>query len=300
MAKRSAPEVNAGSMADIAFLLLIFFLVTTTIEKDSGINRKLPPMEEIDPPIIKQKNIFAVLLNGKDQLLVEEELMEVADLRAAAVEFLDNNGDSDHVMFNTLGMTGYWTKEDNLKHNNVSFVFSNYSMHFNDYRNFGNIIFCDRNNLEKKLKDLGPDLLAIDKTLTGINANKLGLELFKKRLERKRKDTMIASALLDQKVASGCGNYIRAEVLYLAKISPFKEIGKLTNSEIELLWDLMRQLAFNNWNRNVGIKNDIINNKYKFAEYYNRNFLVYMQSEDINGKPVLKEKLNGRTIHYVK
>ena len=93
MAKRSAPEVNAGSMADIAFLLLIFFLVTTTIEKDSGINLKLPPMEEIEPPIIKQKNIFTVLLNGKDQLLVEDELMEIDDLRVAAVEFLDNNGD---------------------------------------------------------------------------------------------------------------------------------------------------------------------------------------------------------------
>ena len=94
MAKRSSPEVNAGSMADIAFLLLIFFLVTTTIEKDSGINRKLPPMEESDEDvIIKQKNIFTVLLNGKDQLLVEDELMEVKDLRKAAVEFLDNNGD---------------------------------------------------------------------------------------------------------------------------------------------------------------------------------------------------------------
>ena len=95
MARRSAPEVNAGSMADIAFLLLIFFLVTTTIEKDSGINRKLPPMEEEDQPdvIIKQKNIFTVLLNGKDQLLVEDELMEIKDLRVAAVEFLDNNGD---------------------------------------------------------------------------------------------------------------------------------------------------------------------------------------------------------------
>ena len=94
MAKRSAPEVNAGSMADIAFLLLIFFLVTTTIEKDSGINRKLPPMEDSEEDvIIKQKNIFTVLLNGKDQLLVEDELMEVKDLRAAAVEFLDNGGD---------------------------------------------------------------------------------------------------------------------------------------------------------------------------------------------------------------
>lgn len=94
MAKRSAPEVNAGSMADIAFLLLIFFLVTTTIEKDSGINRKLPPIEEIDPPIIKQKNIFTVLLNGKDQLLVEDELMDITNLRDEAVKFLDNNGDS--------------------------------------------------------------------------------------------------------------------------------------------------------------------------------------------------------------
>ena len=94
MAKRAAPEVNAGSMADIAFLLLIFFLVTTTIETDSGINRKLPPIEESEEDvIIKQKNIFTVLLNGKDQLLVEDELMELKDLRKAAIEFLDNGGD---------------------------------------------------------------------------------------------------------------------------------------------------------------------------------------------------------------
>jgi len=93
MAKRAAPEVNAGSMADIAFLLLIFFLVTTTIETDTGINRKLPPMEESEEDvIIKQKNIFTVLINGKDQLLVEDELMELKNLRKAAVEFLDNGG----------------------------------------------------------------------------------------------------------------------------------------------------------------------------------------------------------------
>ncbi|MDH7445451.1 ExbD/TolR family protein [Aquimarina sp. 2201CG14-23] len=94
MARRSAPEVNAGSMADIAFLLLIFFLVTTTIDTDRGISRKLPPPldETVEPPILKQKNIFVVELNKNNDLLVEEAPMELKDLRAAAVAFLDNGG----------------------------------------------------------------------------------------------------------------------------------------------------------------------------------------------------------------
>jgi hypothetical protein len=80
-------------MADIAFLLLIFFLVTTTIETDSGLNRKLPPMEEvIDPPIIKQKNIFTVVVNKNNQLLIEEELKDISEVRSLAIEFLDNGG----------------------------------------------------------------------------------------------------------------------------------------------------------------------------------------------------------------
>jgi biopolymer transport protein ExbD len=95
MSRRNAPEVNAGSMADIAFLLLIFFLVTTTIETDQGINRKLPPIE---PPNdedvqVKEKNIFTVLVNRNDQLLVEDKLMDLKDLREAAIAFLDNGVD---------------------------------------------------------------------------------------------------------------------------------------------------------------------------------------------------------------
>ena len=94
MAKRAAPEVNAGSMADIAFLLLIFFLVTTTIEKDKGILRSLPPIDDsqTEPPIIKQKNLFTILVNRDDRLLVEEELMDIKDLKQAAIDFLDNGG----------------------------------------------------------------------------------------------------------------------------------------------------------------------------------------------------------------
>lgn len=92
MARRASPEVNAGSMADIAFLLLIFFLVTTTIETDRGISRKLPPIpeENVVPPVIKQKNIFTVIVNRNNELLVEDEVMELSALRQAAVEFLDN------------------------------------------------------------------------------------------------------------------------------------------------------------------------------------------------------------------
>ncbi|MFK7747687.1 MAG: ExbD/TolR family protein [Kordia sp.] len=94
MGRRNIPEVNAGSMADIAFLLLIFFLVTTTFEEDAGINRKLPPMleDEIVPPIIKQKNLFTVLVNKNNDLLVEDQEMKLEDLREAAIEFLDNGG----------------------------------------------------------------------------------------------------------------------------------------------------------------------------------------------------------------
>ena len=93
MAKRSSPEVNAGSMADIAFLLLIFFLVTTTIETDSGISRKLPPIEDSDEDvIIKQKNIFTVQINKYDELFVEEKKMDIEKLREATIKFLDNGG----------------------------------------------------------------------------------------------------------------------------------------------------------------------------------------------------------------
>lgn len=93
--RKGAPEVNAGSMADIAFLLLIFFLVTTTIETDAGLDRMLPPAE---PPedvdvVIKQKNIFTVNINKNGQLLVEEQIMDIKGLREAAIAFLDNGGD---------------------------------------------------------------------------------------------------------------------------------------------------------------------------------------------------------------
>jgi biopolymer transport protein ExbD len=93
MAKRETPEVNAGSLADIAFLLLIFFLMTTTMDTDSGLGRMLPPPippDEEPPPPIRERNVFEVLINANNQLLVEGSPMALRDLKDAAKEFIEN------------------------------------------------------------------------------------------------------------------------------------------------------------------------------------------------------------------
>lgn len=94
MARRENPEINAGSMADIAFLLLIFFLVTTTMNVDSGVSKKLsekPPPDYV-PPVIKEKNIFEVSINRNNELLVEGERMDIKGLKEVAIAFIDNGG----------------------------------------------------------------------------------------------------------------------------------------------------------------------------------------------------------------
>ena len=75
---RKIPEINAGSMADIAFLLLIFFLVTTTIDTDSGIARKLPPLPEDEleePPKIKPQNLLIIIANKNEEITYKKRYL---------------------------------------------------------------------------------------------------------------------------------------------------------------------------------------------------------------------------------
>lgn len=93
---RKAPEINAGSMADIAFLLLIFFLVTTTMDVDTGITRKLPPPvenedEEID---VKDRNVLKVLVNSRDRLMVDGKGMDISQLKNKAKDFMGIHPDN--------------------------------------------------------------------------------------------------------------------------------------------------------------------------------------------------------------
>lgn len=90
---RMNPEINAGSMADIAFLLLVFFLVTTTMDVDTGIRRLLPPPidpNQPPPPPVRERNVFVVLVDQNDRLLVEGELSTVRNLREQTRNWLLN------------------------------------------------------------------------------------------------------------------------------------------------------------------------------------------------------------------
>lgn len=99
---RKTPEIPSASMADIAFMLLIFFLVATTMDVDSGLERVLPQMppenqEKDDTPPIKERNVFTVLLDANNRLMVEGELLRVEDLKEKTKEFIENNNDNENL-----------------------------------------------------------------------------------------------------------------------------------------------------------------------------------------------------------
>ncbi len=88
--------INASSMSDIAFLLLIFFLVTTTMDAEQGIMVQLPPDGEEVPYTLKNRNVLEILINSQDQLMVEGKLTEVDALKQITKDHLTNNGRLPH------------------------------------------------------------------------------------------------------------------------------------------------------------------------------------------------------------
>ncbi|MFT6746880.1 MAG: biopolymer transport protein ExbD [Glaciecola sp.] len=95
MARRGTPEINAGSMADIAFLLLIFFLVTTTMEKESGMMRLLPELEQKDPEEVNRRNVVDVLVNDQNKILLKGELLSVLEVKDRMAEIIANSSNKE-------------------------------------------------------------------------------------------------------------------------------------------------------------------------------------------------------------
>jgi biopolymer transport protein ExbD len=97
---RKTPGLNTGSMADISFLLLTFFLLTSSINTDQGIQRRLPPPLKGDekPPKVNERNVLKILVNMYDQLLVNNEPMgNVNELKDRTKEFISNPSGNPHM-----------------------------------------------------------------------------------------------------------------------------------------------------------------------------------------------------------
>ncbi len=90
---REGGEIDGSSLADIAFLLLIFFLVVTTIDVDSGIGLVLPPIpDDIEPPPVRERNLLNILVNAQGMVLINEQPAAIPTVRDRVKEFIDNNG----------------------------------------------------------------------------------------------------------------------------------------------------------------------------------------------------------------
>lgn len=200
-------------------------------------------------------------------------------------KFLYWTFDEDVVFFITLGMTGSFGKKN--KHSAIEFNFDNGTIYFNDIRRFGTFKICNKKDLSKKLSSLGWDPLK--ESLPN---------LFPKI--RKNDYKMIGEFLMEQKVISGIGNYLRAEILYKSNISPFRSIFSLSDNELLNICNNYIEIV-NEAYKAGGATLATYSDLYGIAGNFYKQFKVYGQEKDPFGNSVLKSKdKNGRTIHWVK
>ncbi len=215
-------------------------------------------------------------------------LVTAVSCKGKFIYFLFADGSS---LWNTLGMSGYWSHKKGRHARAVMTLKTGESMFYNDMRNFGTFRFSnDQEELEKKLSTLGPDLLS----------EEVNVENFISRfLSGKRKTKPIAQNLMDQSVVSGIGNYLKAEILYATRMSPHRLCENISEREYVSLLNASRDIMRLSYESGgATIRN------YRGANgengVYTRRFAVYNQGSDPLGNEVVKEKTaDKRTTHWV-
>lgn len=96
---RPTPELNASSMADISFLMLIFWLTTTTMNSDKGLQRRLPPIPPEDQKTedikVKERNVIQVKINQNDRIIAGGQIIEIDQLKDIVADFIANPTNSE-------------------------------------------------------------------------------------------------------------------------------------------------------------------------------------------------------------
>jgi formamidopyrimidine-DNA glycosylase len=185
--------------------------------------------------------------------------------------------------------------KNSLKHLNFEIVTNEGKLYYYDILSYGTLKCIDEvvelNNL---LNTLGPDIMDISTTL----------EVFKNQILKKNNlKKAIGNVIVNQKIISGLGNYLRADILWLSKINPFREVKDVSNTEFELIFNNCKILTWGIYNETKAYKLKILNKNTKLPSYYNRLFFIYMQENDIYGNKVVKKELydggQKRFISYV-
>jgi formamidopyrimidine-DNA glycosylase len=224
----------------------------------------------------------------------------------------------DFYIFSTLGLTGGWTyklnnstknskkvgnykfpklldyilKENYEKYhktsiNNLNIEFkikgSDKIVYYYDSLSFGTLKVIDnKEELEKKLNQIGPDIM--DDTTT--------ISIFIESITKKNNlDKYIGNVIMNQKVISGIGNYLRSDILWMSRISPFRKVKNLSEEELKTIYDNSRKLTWESYDLKKGIKDKIIQKKDIFPRDFNRNFFVYMCEKDIYDNTVIVKNL---------
>lgn len=178
---------------------------------------------------------------------------------------------------------------------NVEFNFSSGTLMFYDTLSFGTIKIFNETELQKKLASLGSDIMDPDYKFS---------DFYTHIMIRRNLAKPIGNVLMDQKVIAGIGNYLRADCLWMSKISPFRKVKDITETELRFIFHNVRVLIWGEYDRKQGEKLKIITKKDKVPSDYKRDFFVYREETDLNGYPVIQEPLftgsQKRFIYWVK
>lgn len=185
--------------------------------------------------------------------------------------------------------------KNSLNHLNFEIITNEGSLYYYDVLSYGTLKCVDNlDEMNKILKTLGPDIMD----------NNTTFEIFKNQILKKNNlDKMIGNIIINQKIISGLGNYLRSDILWYSKINPLRKVKNLSNQELENIFNASKILTWGIYDNTYAHKFKIINKKTKLPFHYNRLFFIYMQNNDIFGNKVIKKELfdgsQKRFISYV-
>lgn len=187
---------------------------------------------------------------------------------------------------NHLGMTGHW-RTDMGSHSHITISFGNpaQQIYFDDSRRFGGFFILTQDELRDRLSTLGVDILS----------DKFTYEAMHDALKKFPK-SRLGVILLDQEILSGIGNYLRADILYYARLDPARTVGSLSDTEWTVLYQAIKKIANDSYNAH-GTTIQTYRDVYMKPGYYDP--LIYGKKQDPEGRPVETATLGGRTIHWV-